>query len=367
MLNSLQQQLDFIAYVQRLLVEGDFSATYKFALLHAIADVCVEQATIADDAPLVIELPTLADKLITLYWHHATPFSSQHENEDALLKQNTGKQSKIISMLFDCQQKNIRNLRQLKQSPLYKPTFTAAMTTLKNGPLWRLQILARQEECFLYPHTQSTKHITLNAGIAHCFRRFYDLITYLAKNAWLQKIQSIKHNQVLIGSQSLVQDFLFGLDRQALSKAKPVLVDLQSDLCFYCRKPMKNDTEVDHFIPFSRYSHDLAHNFVAAHRTCNNNKRDYLAAPKHRTHWQEQNLVVHCGHIERELDQYFQCDAEKALSVSNWAYQIAEHSQAKLWVAVNQFQTAQTALPQTPLDLVAEPPAHYDINPPTEG
>ena len=43
MIGAMQQQLDFIAYIQRLLVEGDFSATYKLALLHAIADICVEQ------------------------------------------------------------------------------------------------------------------------------------------------------------------------------------------------------------------------------------------------------------------------------------------------------------------------------------
>ena len=50
----------------------------------------------------------------------------------------------------------------------------------------RLQILAKQEECFLYPHTKGKSYITLNAGIAACFRRFYDLVVYLAKNAWLQ-------------------------------------------------------------------------------------------------------------------------------------------------------------------------------------
>ncbi|WP_286936924.1 MULTISPECIES: HNH endonuclease [unclassified Pseudoalteromonas] len=333
MISAMQQQLDFIAYIQRMLVEGDFSATYKFALLHAIADVCVEQPLLSELSELVIELPTLADKLITLYWHHAMPFSSEHTGESALLKQNTGAQSKVISVLFECQQNNIRNFRQLKQSPFYKPTFNAAMATLKSGPLWRLQILAKQEECFLYPHTNSTQFITLNAGIASCFRRFYDLVVYLAKNAWLQKIQSIKHNQALIGPQSQLQEFLFGVDRNALTKAKPVLVELQSNTCFYCQKPMKNDVEVDHFIPFARYANDLGHNFVAAHRTCNNNKRDFLAAQQHRERWQNQNLVVNSHIISNELSAYFHCDADKSLAVSNWAYQVAQANSAKLWIA----------------------------------
>tara|TARA_B100001057_G_scaffold45021_1_gene40164 strand:+ start:162 stop:1697 length:1536 start_codon:yes stop_codon:yes gene_type:complete len=364
MISAMQQQLDFIAYIQRMLVEGDFSATYKFALLHAIADVCVEQPLLSEQSELVIELPTLADKLITLYWHHAMPFSSEHTGESALLKQNTGAQSKVISVLFECQQNNIRNFRQLKQSPFYKPTFNAAMATLKSGPLWRLQILAKQEECFLYPHTNSTQFITLNAGIASCFRRFYDLVVYLAKNAWLQKIQSIKHNQALIGPQSQLQEFLFGVDRNALTKAKPVLVELQSNTCFYCQKPMKNDVEVDHFIPFARYANDLGHNFVVAHRTCNNNKRDFLAAQQHRERWQNQNLVVNSQIISNELSAYFHCDADKSLAVSNWAYQVAQANSAKLWIAnKDHFEQAKPTAelftfpnaPQPELNQVAEP------------
>ncbi|MGO2332975.1 MAG: S24 family peptidase [Pseudoalteromonas nigrifaciens] len=364
MIGAMQQQLDFIAYIQRMLVEGDFSATYKFALLHAIADVCVEQPLLSDQSELVIELPTLADKLITLYWHHAMPFPSEHTGESALLLQNTGAQSKVISVLFECQQNNIRNLRQLKQSSFYKPTFNAAMATLKSGPLWRLQILAKQEECFLYPHTKNTKFITLNAGIASCFRRFYDLVVYLAKNAWLQKIQSIKYNQTLIGPQSQLHDFLFGFDRNALTKAKPVLVELQSNSCFYCQKPMKNDIEVDHFIPFARYANDLGHNFVAAHRTCNNNKRDFLAAQQHRERWQNQNLVVNSQIISNELSAYFHCDADKSLAVSNWAYQVAQANNAKLWLGnKDHFEQAKSTADivtfpqakQPELDQVAEP------------
>ncbi|MGI5310643.1 S24 family peptidase [Rheinheimera sp. WS51] len=338
---AMQQQLDFIAYIQRLLTEGDFTATYKFALLHAIADVCIEQPLLANLNELKIDLATLADKLIILYWHHAMPFSSQHSDESALLKQNAGAQSKVITVLFECQKNNIGNFRQLKQSNLYKSTFNAAMTTLKNGPLWRLQILAKQEECFLYPHTRSTEFITLNPGIASCFRRFYDLVVYLARNAWLQKIQSIKHNQALIGPQSQLQEFLFGVDRNALTKAKPVLVELQANICFYCQKVMKGDVEVDHFIPFSRYANDLGHNFVAAHRTCNNNKRDFLAAQVHRERWQEQNLVVNGQAITRDLSDYFYCDEAKSLAVSNWAYQVAAESDAKLWLGINNFEPAK--------------------------
>ena len=59
---AMQQQLDFIAYIQRMLVEGDFSATYKFALLHALADISIEKQQIDPSAQLQITFDELVEK-----------------------------------------------------------------------------------------------------------------------------------------------------------------------------------------------------------------------------------------------------------------------------------------------------------------
>ncbi|GGD59635.1 S24 family peptidase [Lacimicrobium alkaliphilum] len=342
-MSYMQQQLAFITYIQRMLVEGDFSATYKFALLHALADLCIEHPLQDETSELVITLDSLVDKLIMLYWHHAVPFSSEHQGEEALLRQNSGRQSKLISILYECQSRGVRNIHQLKASDRWPEIYKATLRTLKEGPLWRLQILSKQEECFLYPHHREQQFIQLNGGIAHCFRRFYDLVVFLAKNAWLQKIQSIKFNQALIGAQSQLQDFLFGVDRNALSKVAPVLVEIQQNRCFYCRKPMKDNVAVDHFIPFSRYSTDLGHNFVAAHAGCNNSKRDHLAAQPHRERWQEQNLVVHNRTLAEALSAWFYCDEQKSLAVADWAYAVASSTGAKLWLAKDSFTEAGIA------------------------
>ena len=39
---SAEQQLAFLTKLQRLFAEGDFTATYKFALLIALSDLAVE-------------------------------------------------------------------------------------------------------------------------------------------------------------------------------------------------------------------------------------------------------------------------------------------------------------------------------------
>ena len=49
---------------------------------------------------------------------------------------------------------------------------------------------------------------------------------------------------------------------------------------------MSGPADVDHFIPWSRYPDDGLDNLVAAHPTCNNSKRDFLAAAEHVERWQ---------------------------------------------------------------------------------
>ena len=44
---SPEAQLQFLSKLQRLFAEGDFTATYKFALLMALADLAIELG--ADD------------------------------------------------------------------------------------------------------------------------------------------------------------------------------------------------------------------------------------------------------------------------------------------------------------------------------
>lgn len=338
------KQLDFIAYIQRLLVEGDFVATYKYALLHALADICIEQPLAAEpNCELQISFTEIVEKFIALYWQHSIPFSTSETkaNNGELLKQNTGKQAKIITELHACHNSNIANINQLKRSERWQPLFKDTLNTLKAGPLWRLQILAKTEQCFLYPHDKKQQHITLNAGVAYCFRRFYDLVVHLSRHAWLQKIQSITANQHLIGAQTQLDNFLFGVNRQTITKAKPILEHIQQGKCFYCQKLLGNKIEVDHFIPFAKYANDLGHNFVAAHSSCNNSKRDHLAAVVHRDRWYEQNIIEHKQLIDSELNPYFNCDAQRSEAITSWAYQIAIKNRSQFWLDKEHFESAQ--------------------------
>ena len=70
-----QAQLEFLAKVQRLFSEGDFTATYKFALLMTLADLAVERGR-DDGEGLLLPLKAVGHKFIELYWQQTSPFTS---------------------------------------------------------------------------------------------------------------------------------------------------------------------------------------------------------------------------------------------------------------------------------------------------
>ena len=129
--------------------------------------------------------------------------------------------------------------------------------------------------------------ITLKPGVAYCLRAFYELLRDLIRGAWVRFVQKLNANK--LGNVTDLGTFLFGQERANLEAYRPILMDVQRGECLYCRKPLPKQSQVDHFIPWSRYPADLGHNFVLAHQGCNHAKSDYLAAEDHLAAWAERN------------------------------------------------------------------------------
>ena len=92
---SSDEQIKFLVNLQRLLDEGLFVASYKFALLLALADLSIEQG---DDsgAPLQLSTDAIAEKFIQYYWRQALPYPAP--SEARVLKQNTGNQAAVLNL-----------------------------------------------------------------------------------------------------------------------------------------------------------------------------------------------------------------------------------------------------------------------------
>jgi hypothetical protein len=110
------------------------------------------------------------------------------------------------------------------------------------------------------------------------------------------------------------------------------LADIQSGLCLYCRTRV-DVGEVDHFVPWSRYPRDLAHNLVLAHRQCNRQKSDLLAAEGHLDLWMRRN-EKHADAIGEAGERAgIAVDLPATIHVAAWAYAHGVALQTAAWVA----------------------------------
>lgn len=323
-------QLEFLDFIQRILDDGSFVATYKFALLMALADLSVEKG---DDTGHPLELPveSIAEKFIQYYARQTVPYPAG--DKARILSQNTGGQAKIVSLVAEAQ---APYLTASKPVPVVRLTASKGLirevsNTVAEMPLWKLQNINKTPHPFLYPQTQSGRDITLNPGIAYCFRRFHGFVTRLAQDGWMRHVRRVPSNGEILGERADLAEFLFGTARATLVEYRKILAELQGPSCFYCRGT-RQETDVDHFIPWSWYSLDLGHNFVLACRACNAGKGDSLAAMRHLENWARRNDDQGLELTSEFRARGITCDLNSTRTVGIWAYQRLESAKGASWV-----------------------------------
>jgi 5-methylcytosine-specific restriction endonuclease McrA len=328
---AAEEQLKFITNIQRILDEGAFVATYKFALIMSLADYAVENGEEKPGKPLTLTTSDIAEGFVEYYWRQAVPYA--HGNMQAsvqVLKQGTGKQPVVLNRIIELHDQYNGSLSAARRNvKAWSTLLKKVAATIAQMPLWRLQVLGHSVVPFLYEQHGSGNSINLLPGVVYNFRRFYDLIRNLVQGAWIRHVRIL--NITVLGESDLAE-FLFGAERTVLPGLRAILKDVQSDKCFYCDGKLREGGDIDHFVPWSRYSLDLGHNFVLAHSACNNSKRDFLAAPIHLEQWQKRNQQ-HGKSLGQEFDA--RCilhNQEATEKIAFWAYSQAETSGSNLWL-----------------------------------
>lgn len=322
---SAATQVEFLANLQRILNEGSFVATYKYALIRALADLSVERKPAADGT-LLIALDDLAARFVEIYWRQVAPFRGR-----GVLIQNNGRQAAMINRIAALRER-FGKLSEARQSAEWRALLASTRKLLDKMPLWRLQRVGAQRlECF-YPNRLIGDGVQLNPGVASCFATLFPVVQALVQFAWLRFVQQLPHNQDIVGQGGDLAAFLFGSDRSVLVPLRKQLIEVQRDRCFFCSRPMRGEGQVDHFIPWVRYQRDLGHNFVVAHIACNNAKRDRLAALPHLERWLTRN-----GAEGSDLTRVFSAcnvmhDKDTTTQVAAWSYETTERSKGLVWV-----------------------------------
>lgn len=337
-----EDQVRFISNIERILSEGSFVATYKYALLVALVELAIERGD-DSDRELVLPIRGIADKFAELYWRQAAPYQSDAvADSERVLHQNKGKQASAITHLakLQAEMKGHRaTLAQARRTADWKRLVGQMRSLVKRMPLGKLQRVGHEDNCFLYelPDPKANQ-ITLLPGVAYHLRERAPLIRQLAETEWIRFVLSLEKNRQFLGGAVGLSEFLFGSSRAALSaKVRKPLHEIQHGRCFYCERSLPAAAAVDHFIPWSRYPRDLAHNLVLAHKHCNTHKSDSLGGEVYLERW-VQFLSDHDADLRAiGTEAGLLVDRATSLAVAEWSYGHAERVRAEVWLGGTEY------------------------------
>jgi hypothetical protein len=326
---SPEDQVQFLFKVQRLLSEGSFVSTYKFALLLALADLAVERG---DDSTEELWLDTLdlAEKFVDLYWRQVLPWMPPDGGAGGRLHQNTGNEAAILRRLASAHGRSQGHLSRLRANKReWDALLREVGRTIAVMPLWKLQTVGGRKLDFLYPNVGRGHRLRLRGDAIFCFRRFRGLIGDMAEGAWVRFVRRLPRNRALLGDAQDLQEFLFGADRTALAKVRALLRDHDDNRCFYCGGRIRAEAAVDHFIPWARYRLDLGHNYVLADTRCNGDKRERLAAVDHLARWHARNIEGSWSGVLAE--NAIPGNPDLTRRIAAWAYGQADKDGSTVW------------------------------------
>ena len=293
--------LPFLEKVLQVLAQGGFSATYKYAVLLGLIDLCVE----AGHPPTSITTAQLARRVVELYWPQVRPFPATR----GVLRQNRGSLGKIAELILAYRQSCPDLISPPRLAPTAPAGFEALLANVEwklvEMPLPRLQRVGGGEERFIYeinwqegvPEGRFRRYrhgdgsafdnrILFQPGAAESLVAFSAVIRPLVQQQWSVMVRSMNGLR-----EAELDAFLFGVERIALGALQRPLRALQGGRCFYCAGPLTaGPSEVDHFLPWSRYPDDGLDNLVLAHDSCNLKKLHFLADLDFGRRWHQRSL-----------------------------------------------------------------------------
>jgi len=351
--------IGFAEKLLELLDEGRYASTYKFAVLLALMDLCLEGTLASGAAPQMLTTGQLASKVVELYWPHTVPLTLS--GPGAVLRQSTTGQAEVVSAIRQFREQHAPD----PSTPHWQSRIAAPATyqqlvrdvewKLIEMPLPRLQTMGREPREFIYRiHWDAQVQrgavaayqrgepgafdnaILLLPQVGEYFVQLAGLLRPLIQRRWASMIAQV--NQL---EEAQLETFLFGAVRTATATVRAGIWEIQDKRCFYCEKKLVEPTqgEVDHFVPWSRYPDDSLDNFVVADRRCNGAKSSSLAAHPHLERWRRRFAVNSTAFAQlRDLGTSARWDRRpyRSLNVARAIYPRLPQD-ARLWLRGSEF------------------------------
>jgi HNH endonuclease len=294
-LSDARDPFSFGEKVLNLLDEGAFTATYKYAVLLGLIDLCMEHSSSDGSAPTAVTTQDLARKILELYWPQTSPFVSRDRAK--ILAQNTKGQAEILRLITRFRERHAPDpSAPISQARLHaKERFERLVREVEwklvEMPLTRLQTVGTSDDPFLYRigWTRDVKRaefvsssfdnrIQFIEGSGEYLVQLAGLLRPLVQRQWARMVSRLNEDVI---QDARLEEFLFGATRISLDRVRQPLREFQENRCFYCETPIRGPAKVDHFIPWARHPDNGIENLVAADGQCNNDKRDFVASTEH--------------------------------------------------------------------------------------
>jgi len=285
--------IGFAEKVLELLDEGRYTATYKYAVLLALIDLCLEGTQTSGAPPAMVTTRQLADKIVELYWPHTAPFASRASAR--ILSQNTRGQAEIVSAILGFRSRHAPDASaprwhaRLAAPAAYERLVRTVEWKLIEMPLPRLQMMGQSLDPFIYEIHWDARvqrrdveraagfdnRVLLKPRVGDYLLQLNGLLRPLIQRRWAAMVAQLNRLE-----DSQLEAFLFGADRVQTARIRAGLWEIQGCRCFYCDVRLGDParSQVDHFVPWSRYPDDSLDNLVVADVACNGFKSSSLAA-----------------------------------------------------------------------------------------
>lgn len=280
-----QVTLPFLEKLLQVLAQGGFTSTYKYAVLLGLIDLCVE----AGQPPTSVTTTQLARRVVELYWPQVRPFDGKP------LLNSAGKQAGIVSLIAAYIEDHgdivSPGMAVLCDATGFADLLREVEWILIEYPLPRVQRVGPHHDAFIYEVNWDTtvsrsrflrgkqrrsdfdNAIRFVDGAALELVRLAPVLVPLLRAEWTAKVSAL--NAL---AEARLAEHLFGRDRIDHSPLHRPLRSLQNGRCFYCNGSLSGGaSQVDHFLPWSRYPDDGIDNLLLAHDRCNREKLYFLA------------------------------------------------------------------------------------------
>lgn len=300
--------MDHGLFAERLLGvidEGQRTATYKLALLLALVDATAEAVEPDGRAPDALGTRPVAQHVVALYLPQVRSFPAP-DGSELELRQITSTATSSVTVTAVTQLHRSTGATSIDRADAVDPdlcgrTVRVVERNFVRYPVDLLQRVGAESRPFLYTVddgpdrrvTGSLRMLRFLPGAGDELLRLAPLVRPLIELHWARMVADINGASLL---EDRLRAHLFGVDRVTFPESiRAGLADLQAGRCFYCGERLGRATEVDHFVPWSRWPNDVVENLVLADR-CNGSKRNHLAAAGHVERWAGR-LVAQAGDL----------------------------------------------------------------------